>query len=227
MAAPPAKLFGMPTPRSLHGVLSRALVVASLVGVGCGASNAGVVVQRSEGGDAPALEALPVQGDIVVLGDAQSVPVACEAGAVERCNGLDDDCDAAIDEGSCELGTGPLQITMAWDSDADIDLYVTEPSGEELSFQRSTSGSGGHLDQAARGACDPADAYPRVENAYWSEAPPPGEYLVAVHYLFQCEGAGISTVTLSVRLGDRRFDPVNVTLAPNRRVDVIRLRIDE
>lgn len=194
---------------------------------GCRTADPTTIVRRTAGGEDAPLAQRELRGELEALAPAQTIAVACEESATEACNGIDDDCDAAIDEGSCQFGSGPLQVTMAWDSGADLDLYITEPSGEPLSFQRSSSATGGHLDQAARGECEPADAHPRVENAFWREAPPPGEYVISVHYLFQCSAdAGLSTATLSVRLGDRRFDPVNVSLAPNERVDVIRLRVE-
>jgi hypothetical protein len=70
------------------------------------------------------------------------VPSQCVSSDVERCfDARDDDCDGYIDEG-CGMGTGPLQLVLAWDdSDLDLDLEVRDPQGE-LAPLGGVSGSG-------------------------------------------------------------------------------------
>lgn len=58
----------------------------------------------------------------------QVVEASCTQGAAEQCNGLDDNCNGQIDEG-CGYQSGAIQITLAWNTGADIDLYVTDPQG--------------------------------------------------------------------------------------------------
>ena len=52
-------------------------------------------------------------------------------------------------------GTGPalMQVTASWDTGADIDLYVTGPLGDTLSFQRPATPSGARVDHSGRGEC--------------------------------------------------------------------------
>jgi len=78
------------------------------------------------------------------------------------------------------LGTGDVQVTLAWNSLADLDLGVQDPLGEFISFSLPTSSSGGELDHDANFPCDIASA-PAVENVFWpSGLAPPGTYLVSV-----------------------------------------------
>ena len=124
----------------------------ALVLVGCGGAPAPVV----------ATQVAPVQAaPIAVRAEVGALPagvtteaIACSGGSSDACNGRDDDCDGRIDEG-CGWESGPVQITLAWDTGADLDLYVTEPSGFTISYLDRSSPSGGVLDHDARGACIP------------------------------------------------------------------------
>ncbi|HJK90798.1 MAG TPA: hypothetical protein RMH85_28275 [Polyangiaceae bacterium LLY-WYZ-15_(1-7)] len=156
-----------------------------------------------------------------------AVEVPCEEGAAEACNALDDDCDGRIDEASCPYATGPLQATVAWNTDADLDLYLTDPNGETVSFQNRRAPSGAHLDHAGRGACEPELAEPRVENLVFAERPPAGEYVLAVHYLMECEtSAGLATATVGLSVAEELVGTYNYTLSPNERVELMRFTIE-
>lgn len=143
---------------------------------------------------------------------------SCVPGAVEQCNGLDDNCDGAIDEG-CGWESGQIQITLAWQTGADIDLYVTDPYGETLSYQHTQSGSGGILDHDARGAC--VGGSDTIENVYWTQPQPPrGQYQVELHYWGSCGVAGPTPATVSISVGGRVIGVYNVTLYENQRIPV-------
>lgn len=71
------------------------------------------------------------------------------------------------------LGTGALQISLAWTTATDQDLHVIDPTGTEISWENPTSRSGGQLDR------DDIDGY-GPENIYWSENAPDGTYSVSV-----------------------------------------------
>ncbi|KAA3645202.1 MAG: hypothetical protein DWP98_11870 [Bacteroidetes bacterium] len=72
------------------------------------------------------------------------------------------------------LGTGSLQISLSWDTETDQDLYVTDPSGEVISYQNEYSNSGGELDR------DDTDGF-GPENIFWKTSAPDGNYMVRVH----------------------------------------------
>ncbi|MBX3249930.1 MAG: putative metal-binding motif-containing protein [Myxococcales bacterium] len=160
----------------------------------------------------------------------EALEVPCDAAVAETCNGVDDDCDGRVDEGAgCPYEGGPMHVVVAWNSDADLDLYVTEPSGEIVSFQSPTSESGAELQHAGRGRCgEPSDPAARVESLRFTTRPPPGQYVVALHYLMECSPqAGATTAVLSVTIGGRRYGTWTYTLTPNERVEVLRFTLDE
>jgi hypothetical protein len=71
------------------------------------------------------------------------------------------------------LGTGAIQISLSWNTATDQDLYVTEPSGNVISYLNPESQSGGRLDR------DDTDGY-GPENIFWLETAPEGDYNVEV-----------------------------------------------
>ncbi|MBW2463744.1 MAG: DUF2135 domain-containing protein, partial [Deltaproteobacteria bacterium] len=170
------------------------------------------------------------QGAVVVQAQApqtaQGVTVietSCTQGAAEVCNnGIDDNCNGQIDEG-CGYSSGNIQITLAWEGGADIDLYVTDPAGEVVSYRNTQVASGGHLDHDGRGACRANDQGNTVENVYWaSPNPPAGNYQVELHYYGECNSnAGPTTATVSVSVGGQIIGAYNYVLAPEQRVTLL------
>ena len=80
---------------------------------------------------------------------------------------------------------GDLQVTVSWDTDADLDLHVVDPNGDEIYYGRPAVESGGvyHLDSD----CGP-DRFIRNEHIGWSQGtPPPGIYEVRVDYWENCD----------------------------------------
>jgi hypothetical protein len=150
---------------------------------------------------------------------------SCVQGAQEVCNGLDDNCNGQIDEG-CGYQSGNIQITTAWNSGADIDMYVTDPNGETLSYQHTQVGSGGYLDHDARGNCRPEQENNRIENIYWnSPSPPRGNYQVELHYWGECNMGGPTTSTVSIAVGGAVIGAYNYTLSPNQRATIATFNI--
>jgi tRNA (guanosine-2'-O-)-methyltransferase len=138
---------------------------------------------------------------------------ACEP-TTEACNGRDDDCDGRIDEG-CGYDSGPVQVTLAWDTGADLDLYVTEPTEFLISYLDTTSPGGGSLDRDARGACIPGGQ--SVENVRWTGDPPRGRYRIEIQYWGECGGAGPTPAQLSVSVGGRVIGTYDLVLQPGQR----------
>ncbi|MFP4310426.1 MAG: DUF6777 domain-containing protein [Nitriliruptoraceae bacterium] len=96
-----------------------------------------------------------------------------------------------------ELGTGDVQATLRWSSDADMDLAVVDPNGDTVAYYSDTSPSGGELDVDVIPCGDPDAA--RVENIYWPEGQAPaGTYTVRVTYYSTCEDPGPQTFNLQV-----------------------------
>jgi tRNA (guanosine-2'-O-)-methyltransferase len=204
---------------SLSVFIVAVCATAALAGAGC-VRRARTIVESEPTPPAPAPQSasevqVQVQAGVSVSG------VQCTAGASEQCNGLDDNCDGRIDEG-CGYQSGAIQITLAWQTGADIDLYVTDPSGFTISYQDRQSPTGGVLDHDARGAC--VSGSDTIENVYWNTpAPPRGQYLIELHYWGDCGVAGATPAQVSFSVGGRVVGVYNVTLAPGQRVPVAML----
>ncbi|MEZ4524908.1 MAG: hypothetical protein R2941_03195 [Desulfobacterales bacterium] len=83
------------------------------------------------------------------------------------------------------VGTGDLGITLVWHSSVpvDLDLWVTEPNGNVISYDNMTSATGGRLD--IDNQCDDYVAG-RPENIFWTN-PPTGNYRVEVNWWSYCD----------------------------------------
>ena len=139
----------------------------------------------------------------------------CTQGAQEQCNGLDDNCNGVIDEG-CGWQSGAIQITASWDTGADIDMYVTDPTNTVISYQNTSSPTGGQLDHDARGQCAEGENN-NIENVFWNTAAPPrGTYQVALDYYSPCDVAGPTTANVSVAVGGQVIGVYRITLNPGQ-----------
>lgn len=159
--------------------------------------------------------------DVKVNAAARPVEIECAYGAYETCNALDDDCNGVIDD-DCGYESGDVQITVGWNSGADIDLYVTDPSGSTLFYneQHKHSPAGGHLDHDARGDCRREQRNPRIENAYWGSAKR-GHYKVELHYFSPCTRGATTEVTLSVVVAGELLGTYKYQLDPEQRVEAL------
>lgn len=151
----------------------------------------------------------------VVVTGVTTLQPACNPNAQEVLNGIDDNCNGQIDEGW--VGSGNLQITLGWNTPADIDLYVVDPSGTEISYMQTQSPTGGFLDRDARGACTNGDV---VENVYWNGQPPAGHYIIRVNYYSDCGVAGPTPITVSISFGGQIVGAYQYTLSPEQTVEM-------
>ncbi len=84
------------------------------------------------------------------------------------------------------VGTGDVQVTVAWDTDADVDLHVVDPGGSEIYWAERQSPSGGQLDLDSNAGC--AGDNVRNENITWPVGTAPqGTYTVRVDYWSNCD----------------------------------------
>jgi hypothetical protein len=189
--------------------------------LGCGAA------PKTETRDVPrAARAPAARGngfkDLKVNADARPLDAECAYGAYETCNAIDDDCNGVIDD-DCGYESGDVQITAGWNSGADIDLYVTDPSGFTLFYNEAHKKSqiGGHLDHDARGDCRREQKNPRIENAYWAAPAKRGNYKVELHYFSPCTRGAATEVTLSVVVGGELLGAYRYQLDPEQRVEAL------
>jgi len=198
-------------------VFTNALALCML---GCGGA------AKTKTRDVPRMASQPaVHGksfnNVKVNADARPIDVACEYGTYETCNAVDDDCNGVIDD-DCGYEGGDVQITVGWNSGADIDLYITEPSGALLFYneQNKHSPGGGFLDHDARGDCRREQKNPRIENAFWSAAKS-GAYKVELHYFSPCVRGATTEVTLSVAVAGELLGTYRYQLDPEQRVEAL------
>ena len=98
-----------------------------------------------------------------------------------------------------QLGTGDIQITLRWQSSADLDLHVTEPNGTEIWYSdKGPTSTGGRLDVDSNVNCEENGS---VENVYWPVGQAPeGQFHVEVDgYTVDGCGGGQYTVVANVR----------------------------
>ncbi|MEM6326703.1 MAG: hypothetical protein AAF791_06240 [Bacteroidota bacterium] len=93
-------------------------------------------------------------------------------------------------EAILENGGGAVQVSLTWDTTADIDLWVTDPSGERIYFGNRTSASGGQLDVDDRNGFGP-------ENIFWPiGGAPGGTYAVDVDHWSGASPTNYSVTTV-------------------------------
>ena len=98
-----------------------------------------------------------------------------------------------------QVGTGDVQVTLSWDTDADVDLHVVPPGGEEIYYGRRQAASGGELDLDSNAGCRTDGV--RNENITWPVGRAPrGRYTVRVDYWSNC-GATRTNYTVLVNNG--------------------------
>jgi hypothetical protein len=74
-----------------------------------------------------------------------------------------------------EVGSGDVQVSLTWDTQSDIDLWLTEPNGNKIYYANKTSSTGGELDFDNTVAYGP-------ENIFYNNEAPSGTYKVEVDY---------------------------------------------
>jgi hypothetical protein len=108
--------------------------------------------------------------------------------------------------GDVVLGTGDVQVTLRWETSADLDLHVVDPWGEEIYFSHRQSQSGGELDVDANAGCR-TQPYSPVENIYWPTGGAPyGTYVVSVVDYGDCGTTGYTSYEVIVRLDGRVYN---------------------
>jgi hypothetical protein len=107
------------------------------------------------------------------------------------------------------VGTGDIQISVAWTDSADVDLHVIDPNGEQIYFGHRNSASGGTLDLDANAACGrntftdgSPPAFVSNENVVWPTGSSiPGTYKVILDYWSDCGVARTDWVVTVSRVG--------------------------
>jgi len=97
------------------------------------------------------------------------------------------------------LGTGDIQVTLRWTTVDDLDLAVTDPSGDVVAYFNPAVASGGQLDVDANAACGESNSSP-IENIFWpTGGAPQGSYNVEVNLFTRCEPSS-EPISFSLRV---------------------------
>lgn len=127
-------------------------------------------------------------GDVVDFGDDVFFTGTCTTGGYP--------CGRAA---TTSVGTGDVQVTLTWYAEADIDLYVEDPTGETVSYSNTDVSSGGQLDRD--NLCTNFEMG-RPENIFWPEnGAPEGIYKVSVNYYGDCASVGPVSWTVRTIVG--------------------------
>ena len=77
--------------------------------------------------------------------------------------------------------TGEITITLIWKTKDDLDLHLLEPNGNDISYIKPNSESGGHLDIDMNSERSIKVNNP-IENIFYESIPPRGIYKIYVCY---------------------------------------------
>ena len=99
------------------------------------------------------------------------------------------------------VGTGDVQISVAWTGASDVDLHVFDPSGEEIYYANKTAASGGTLDLDSNPACA-IDNKNNENIVFPTGSAPSGDYRVVVDYYDDC-GVARSDWVVTVQRKDQ------------------------
>ena len=105
---------------------------------------------------------------------------------------------------------GDVEVVLSWDNEADLDLWVADPSGERVWFRNRTAVSGGTLEFDDTNGFGP-------ERIYWpSGAAPPGVYTIQVDHYAGPTAAGWRVL----RVVDGRAEAYSGTIYDDQTVTV-------
>lgn len=94
---------------------------------------------------------------------------------------------ATVNMKAVKVGSGKIQITLTWNTEADVDLYLIEPDGHTIAYFDDTSNAGdGFLD------VDDIDGF-GPENIFYEADIPAGEYQVQVNLFDVLSSADLPT----------------------------------
>jgi subtilisin family serine protease len=98
--------------------------------------------------------------------------------------------------------TGDVQALLSWNNYNDLDLIVTDPSGESVWYKNRRAASGGQLEIDMN--VEYPDSKTPIENIYWQQdGAPNGTYNVYLLYFKQHESNATSPYKITVKHGDK------------------------
>jgi uncharacterized protein YfaP (DUF2135 family) len=100
------------------------------------------------------------------------------------------------------IGFGPITITLAWDSQPDVDLHVLEPDGTHVYFSN-RRGVSGYLDMDDTSSYGPEHYYTKCD-------PKPGNFTVYIYFY----GGYAATATITTVSAGSEYFMKSITFYP-------------
>jgi hypothetical protein len=166
--------------------------------------NTGEVFKRPAGTNGDGDDDPPFDDDaIIAICELADAPPNCQGGGDGTTTTTAGDTTTTTDAGgdttttTIELGTGDVQVTLQWNSPADLDLAVTDPTGETIDFGNTgPTATGGQLDVDSNVGCEDTGS---VENVFWPPGQAPvGAYTATVTGFSTSCGSGAFTLTVRI-----------------------------
>jgi hypothetical protein len=151
---------------------------------------------------------LPKDGDYLILAGRSSAGSAATIGPYTL----------TLSAGDISLEGGPVTVTLRWESRADLNLFVRDPSGQTISYSR-PEGDHGFLQIDSNTACQTPGSSP-VEHIYFTgESPLPGDYRIWVWDQDGCGVSDSSRFTLEVTVAGETIISTTGGLSPGERYE--------
>lgn len=116
------------------------------------------------------------------------------------------------------LTVNGMQISLVWNSLANLDLEVRDPVGGSVYFSTPNAPSGGEFGVNVNSVCDTRTADSPTEQVVWPAGSlPTGSYELLVYYqpLTDCPTTDPVSFTVNVRLDGQQLAPIEGNLLPN------------
>lgn len=107
-----------------------------------------------------------------------------------------------------------LQVTLDWQSTADLNLEIRDPTGQRLFFDSRTNANGGVFGFDVNGLCEVLNNPAQETATYSPGAIPAGSYEILVYYRQNCENNGPQPFTVNVMVDGVNLAPITGTLQP-------------
>jgi hypothetical protein len=161
----------------------------------------GVTVTGDAHFDTEVCSNYPISGSLTVSKDGEDYTID-----------FNDACDGTFDAPN-QGQTGDISFRLTWSGPQDLDLYVTEPSGETIYYSHNTSATNGQLDVDSNAGCSNVSASP-TENVFWPEGSAPhGTYTFWANSYSSCDGSSTANFTLRVFEGETVVRTINGAVA--------------
>ncbi|KXK22705.1 MAG: hypothetical protein UZ15_CFX003000852 [Chloroflexi bacterium OLB15] len=157
---------------------------------------------------------LPKDGDYLIMATRSGLQAGTSTG----------DYALALSAGEISLESGAVTVTLHWNTGADLNLYVRDPSGSTISYSHPEATSGGILQIDSNTNCQTPSIQP-VEHIFFSGAEPlPGDYRIWVWDQDGCGRSEATTFNLDVQVsGEQVMQTTGSTLPGQRYETAIRI----